>query len=76
MTETSERPSTEGRSGAPRIGRPRTEPCGTWAGYMRHFRAGERPVSAHCADCAEAGSRHNAAQYQRRKKVVDTEAGT
>lgn len=36
------------------------QPCGTWAAYKRHTKAGEPP----CEACAEASRRRSRARYR------------
>lgn len=38
------------------------QPCGTWAGYLRHWKAGEKA----CEPCRQAGREHSKAYYERR----------
>lgn len=60
--------ATEGRQPG-KVGRPRTRGCGTVAGYKRHQRAGETPVSAYCSPCADAWTVYAA---QRREAAEGT----
>lgn len=48
-----------------RLGRPATQPHGTYAGYQRHRYAREKP----CAHCDEAGNEHRRA-YQRARRAA------
>jgi hypothetical protein len=48
-------------SPSPRLGRPATQPHGTYAGFQRHRYAHEDP----CAHCAEAGH-----AYQRARRAA------
>lgn len=46
------------------MGRPQTQPCGTYAAAMRHYRAQE-PL---CDACRAALAAHQRAMYEKRKK--------
>lgn len=48
------------------MGRPRTEPCGTWAAHQRHMRHHEEP----CEPCKAAALQYRREAWEREKAKI------